>query len=178
MSKSPVGNNATASGVVGIGPDDGRADGGAAGAIDTGSAAPASAPPEKRRRGRPSNAERADNGDASASASASGAGKTKAAKAHVDIDVLSSVLVGIHTGLANLTEHEHWKLDKAEADVIAGATANVLRHFPMFGVSERRKDIGYLVIALATAYGPRVTMSVAMKKRKPKNDPMAVTVPV
>jgi len=75
---------------------------------------------------------------------------------------LAAILMGIHVGIANLTEHQHWRLDQEEANALADAAGKVARHFDIFGKSALALDISLAVGAVVSVYGPRIAVS-AMK---------------
>lgn len=70
------------------------------------------------------------------------------------IEALSKTLVIIHTGIAGVTGLPELVIDKAEGDMLANATANVLAQFDITPDPKTQAIIG-MIMACGAVYGPR-----------------------
>ena len=113
---------------------------GAAGADDS--------PPIRRRRGRPPGT--------SGAGGNTGRGAKAGAKtsATLDIDGVSALLVLIHHAVADRAG-AHWAISSAEADSLAKAASNVIRHYDI-AATQKMLDYGALITTACAIYLPRV----------------------
>ncbi len=91
--------------------------------------------------------------------------KKARSKKSFDVDGVESLLLSIHLSLSALTGVRELAIDVSEAKALAGAAANVARHYDMPELPQKMIDWANLIIACAVVYGPRV---VAIKARAPK----------
>lgn len=68
--------------------------------------------------------------------------------------MLSQTLVMVHVGLASSTGAPEFMIEKAEGDLLAKATVNVLDQFDIKPDPKTQAIFG-LIIAAGTVYGPR-----------------------
>lgn len=80
-----------------------------------------------------------------------------AADLGTSIEALSKTLVIIHTGIAGVTNIPEIAIDKAEGDMLANATANVLAQFDITPDPKTQAIIG-MIMACGAVYGPRVML--------------------
>lgn len=74
----------------------------------------------------------------------------------VDKNALRDLILFAHTILEQSTKIPEFKMDAAEADAIASASVNVLRHYDIGQQSQKAMDWIALIGAVGIVYGPRV----------------------
>lgn len=95
-----------------------------------------------------------------------GARKTGTKKA-VDLSGISGTLFGIHAMLAVMVKQPALNITQQESDMLAGAIANVQRHYDMTA-TQKTMDFVNLATCLAIVYGPRVAVKVGSKRKAPE----------
>lgn len=76
-----------------------------------------------------------------------------------------------------LTGADHWALEQTEAHSAAKAIENVARHYPNVAASQKIVDFVMLIQALGFVYGPRIMVSMDLKKEREKENRPVSTVP-
>lgn len=74
----------------------------------------------------------------------------------------------MHTGVAAIASTPELAIDKAESDLLSGATVNLLEQFDITPDPKLQAAVA-LVVAAATVYAPRV-ISIKMRKSKEARD--------
>jgi hypothetical protein len=80
---------------------------------------------------------------------------------------LRDLILFAHTILLNATKIEEFKMDVAEADAVALASVNVLRHYDIGQQSQKAMDWIALIGAVGAVYGTRaIAYRARMVKEK------------
>lgn len=101
-------------------------------------------------------------GRKSGTGNASGSARQKDSNLTGATESLSRTLLMLHVGLASVSKAPEFEIDKAESDMLANATVNVLQEFDIRPDPKAEAIFG-LIVACGTVYGPRVFL---MRQRK------------
>jgi hypothetical protein len=69
----------------------------------------------------------------------------------------------IHHAIADKAG-DHWRIQQPEAEALAKAASNVLRHYDLVA-SQKALDWGALITSLCAVYLPRVAVSLDMQQK-------------
>ncbi len=83
-------------------------------------------------------------------------GASSAKSEPVSHTAIEALLLSVHTGLSVLFQSPTMQLEKAEAEQLAKAAANVSRHYDVPGMSDKVVDWTNLLGTCAMIYGPRI----------------------
>ncbi len=72
-----------------------------------------------------------------------------------------------HAMLAGISKAPEWAIDHAEADMLAKATSDVMRHYDIPGADQKTLDWLGLLYAAGMVYGTRL---ISTAKKKPVAD--------
>lgn len=90
--------------------------------------------------------------------------------ARLDVEALKDLLLGIHFGIAAIAHAPDFALDAEEAEKLAKASCNVMRHYDV-RTTQKAMDWAQLCIAMGVVYGPRIMMLAARKRERPETAP-------
>lgn len=145
----------------------------ASGSTIRGAVDPASATrPKRAGPGRP--AKPRDDADDADGGQSAGSKRTKAQAEELALASLRDVLFALHLALAGNLKSPEFMLTADEAEKLATATQNVLRHYKVAGTSQKTKDWLCLLMVAYGVYGPRfAALSARKQAEKPKPAPAA-----
>lgn len=91
-------------------------------------------------------------------------GSTYAKKTeNISVEGLSGILFSAHMMLAGITRVEEMALDMPEAEQLAQATANMMRHYPNAVISPKTVDTINFIMCCGALYGTRL---IAIRNRR------------